>query len=1784
MIKKISETWLPEGVTLESATVNATDMDERSISATVTVPEGKLVYEREWEVEFRGERYVMPLREPGATVDAEAGGTTVDVTFEHWAIRELKRWMFFTVQARSELPDKYESSVELNLRDFCDLLGVVLKFYYGDTIYVDLADGAGDGKAVKVDISYSYIWDVIKGLYDAYGVRWELACTGLGSAWPHGRYALRVGYDGGRVDHVFECGFAGGLLKIERQMQSDEIRNMLLGRGGTQNLPRYYYKESPDEGQWHGDPDWVEELKNIHFDRLRGATFRSYVQGWKAAHKADYPGYEALYEEQAYAPWAYKKGYTDAKFDPVEYVADEIVADSAARQVQLTPTFSPWVKKDSSIDRYGPLLGAVESDDDIYPSIQGSGMDIVVGVEQIKSDDVEESTAADAVLTKLGPVKATAQNVKPRGMATVVLYGAKPFRVARGRHANLTVNLSLQKVTENGEMSDTLLLQSMLGPYTVTVENVNTGKTVSASGIPEGTWRWRVQVQVNNTSDRTLSITVGDPAPQLTDADVSNTGWKNTFDVWVKDIWGSSRKDGESNSQYAERVWRPILGDREGNTARMMFTSGMLLHEDYEFTIVSIPEYDASRSYMDADGVRHQSCWRIRLAKSDAELEATGLYVPSTQKQGKAGDTFVFIGIEMPHEYVLWAERRLEDNKKDILREKKDGSTQLVVTTDRVRLSNSGEAGALIDELWPGRSLRVADSRLLPGVYETLYLQSMTWTFRTPSPDDAALNPDVEIVLSDKYETTMNAVGMIQGEIDTLHQRMGSYADLEKTIMAVCDKLYLRKDGVADRSISPTQFHTLLTSGDFRSGISGGAGWGFYKDANGNWVLETDNVNVRQEMQVNTLVINQALGRGGMEIDSAAAMEVSMVEDTELGYVCHFDQKDGSVANLFRPGDVAYCNRWTPENGELKFYKRKVIATDVDSITLTKGYDPEVLPDGTIDTGVNGSGIPAEKDCIIHYGNYGNARRQFVKVRDVVGGGYERYIEGLDSVNAKGREYYFVGRQEGQYNDRPRFYLGDENGYIEWQDGEMNIMGRLNIKSPVGDGSQTLGGLISDMKSAGFVLRLSNEMAGVLCDADGNVTGPMPKCKATVYNGTRPATGVSRYSAVGTGVSAMIWTTGELVLFGMTEDKASVEVTATVDGVTLTASMNLYKVRAGANGESAVVYSLEPNVGNVTRSMSGAMSAEKVNCTVYKTSGDTGMSPSNDHTLTYERLPDGAKGTLSRSGGVSADVPLLADTTAVVFELKSGNIVLDRQRVPVLSDAGDLEVGGRNLLRDTTFETKGQWEFHPEASIDPSVKYMGHNSVKLDVRGYSDYSYRRIYQYITTAAVHAGDVMTLSLYALTDNTATADKDILMAISCYDIRGEQLKSESISVLPKDNGVWEKKVLRRVIPSGTMLVRVTITAEQNGRVWINSPKLEFGNVATDWSPAPEDVDARFEMYDYLRNALKESTTISGGLIQSSVLLLGYTTLYGFEVQCGMNGLTRGGRTVASWWGGDMVDLAVYPSVSGAATALVRMDGTAYFCNNVIRLEGDYMMVGENVRLGREGLSMLNDSGRKFVLSNESIGEFNPAEVNNRIALSRTSLQMGYIRTSVEENTGTVVVGSLSTTDEIVSGVKTGDMLHLTVALRLAADFGATNETSCYTRVRFSLLDKNGVRVKTSETALSFISDIQLVAEADMGTILKTEGSYRLKVEILGASNISDAEAVDATAYCWLEGYVERGVSDMMMIGNDGVALSWNKTKLFMNESGIYMISGNHAMRITAAGIERNSNGGSGTWTPM
>lgn len=1003
MIDKIKEINLPSYATLDSATVNVNAMGEKTITTTMKI-DGSIVPDfigtdgRDWELEFKGEKYILPIREPQASKGNDSLLSSIDLTFYHWAIYQLKRCYFVelsSVESGTAIADKYKASLAMDLAHFAVALGNVCKYYFGAAIEVDLnssPDSPYSTELSYIDIDYTYVWDVLQKLYEIYNVRWELFYNAQKDA-----YIIRIGYPSTELTHEFEYGYNGGLLKFERQVQSDEIRNIILGRGGEKNLPKLYFKDyekyAPSEkettnGNFSPDPDACPELKNIYFDALRDSNFRKYIQGWNAQH-----GYGGASYKSGQG-WAYEKGYTDVTFAPVEYVKDDV-----------------------SIAKYGELWGALDAEDDIYPSIQNvtvdpyGRIDEVVAVSEIVTDDMDK-LAADAV---------TEANL-PEASITKTHYTGAPLSATFGFRDDLVIPEGMTgSITFAPYIKNTGNSAMVLTSSEITIWNDAHQTGVSPVAIPPGRYKYHFTLNYENhsTVDKP-KFTLGVNNVVLTYGQTEADAWKPTFDIWVKNIWGTTKETNETADAYRDRVWTPILGDREGDEAAVIFSDGFLaFSQDYEFKIRTVA-YDASKSF---NGVNSE--WKITLIKSDAELDATGLYIPNATTGGNAvaGNHFFFIGIDMPFDYVKWAENKLTEYKTtEGLSKNSEIQPSWVITLDKVRIHTGDDD--LVNQFVVGAIINIKDKRFTKGKILKLYISSITYTW-----DTETIIPNVEIVLSDEIIAIKSTTEKLQGDVNIIKQ---SYLSVDQVYQAVNDavgKTFLRKTGVADTSYSPTKFAAIVTSAKFQQGGIAGTGWGFYEGIGEKSTLEIDKLVVRNELEVNTLIVNQVTAVGGKQILSAANMLCSNVVLLDDGqYQCFFDQKQGSVGNLFRVGDVVMGQVWDEQNTQLRYYRRTVTATTENSITITSAG--------------SGDGAPQAGDVLVQFGNDVDSSRQFAIITDVIGGGYTQMFSGLSSVYSKGKEYYYAGMQ----NNGERVFIGDKDiNYIEYVDGKLTIKADVQL-------------------------------------------------------------------------------------------------------------------------------------------------------------------------------------------------------------------------------------------------------------------------------------------------------------------------------------------------------------------------------------------------------------------------------------------------------------------------------------------------------------------------------------------------------------------------------------------------------------------------------------------------------------------------------------------------------------------------------------------------------------------
>ena len=88
-----------------------------------------------------------------------------------------------------------------------------------------------------------------------------------------------------------------------------------------------------------------------------------------------------------------------------------------------------------------------------------------------------------------------------------------------------------------------------------------------------------------------------------------------------------------------------------------------------------------------------------------------------------------------------------------------------------------------------------------------------------------------------------------------------------------------------------------------------------------------------------------------------------------------------------------------------------------------------------------------------------------------------------------------------------------------------------------------------------------------------------------------------------------------------------------------------------------------------------------------------------------------------------------------------------------------------------------------------------------------------------------------------------------------------------------------------------------------------------------------------YKYIKDALGQTTDIDGGLVMTTLLALRDAE---GNVQSGINGAidpNRGKKSIATWWGGQMVDKDYNSGNLTPATSLIRFDGSGYLANGAI-----------------------------------------------------------------------------------------------------------------------------------------------------------------------------------------------------------------------------------------------------------
>ena len=1044
--------------------INDADMGESTITATVKFDQ-VMQFHPDWYVLLNGEKYKLGITEPSGKRSTTRINVEYTLTF-HSSREDLKRYTFMDfVEYGSGNPQPSQHTFSLQactLGQLANRFNINLQYYLGSLWTMELSKDADPSVVADLSFDKASLWDVLTELYKDYGVRWTIRSN-------EGYMTILVGKDATELQTIFEYGIGNGLISVERTNPTERIVTRLRGKGSEKNLPANYFHAATSAFPI-ADPDTNSILQGIFYNRLYPKCYRDYVRGYNSG------------EEDVEETWAYHQG-----------VADKI----AGKPMNIVD----FAKSDKE-GLWGISYGAVEDNDEIYPTLQGATrngveLDKVLAVSPIYVDAPDDGAAAQQ-FTQVNGAKGSFQgrdisisvNGRDGGISSVL--GISNAKSATADSETFTLETAINTVRAKFLVTPTKFADyyanavDVIDPesptLTTVVEmaannwnfverlqliNATTGDVVRtwsgnnqdffdvvADDIPAGTYKFRSYIQWYKTTGTTTDYLLYTIDWQLYGCEYasyqnasSKKTFSETFDIWIGNVWNTSKQASESDEAYACRVWTPLVSKEE---MTVMFSDGLLAGEDYEFPIVGLVNDSDNLAEIIKKAIHYDtsitgSHWRLTLRKSDAEFEASGKYLPNSVINVLSGNHFFFINIQMPYDpYIYDAERRQQEYLEDQLSLLDVEQPTFAVVPSSVFMASLDE----VDNVVPGNKIRLRDAALIGSSYTTAYIQSISKKYT-----ENKINPDWSLVVSDQILVNGNPITLIEGKVDALSKQMYSSKQAIKDATEAFAQFYLRKDGLPDASFSATDFRAPVTFRDritdynFRQGDFGGYGFGVYTDPDGNRVVEADVLVGRTALRVNELIVNQVEYVGGQKIYSAAAMTVSKVESTATIWRCYFDNKQGTVRNMFLAGDLAFCQRFNgTEEGGYTTYWAKVTAIGSDYIELSK-----------TDLMSAGSGSPAVGDNIIQLGNASDQDRQSAIILSSYGANSPsiRLYYGITDYTLANKDIF--GVEYDSTNHIPYFYNygsmrlgareGEDGGYITYdhKTKQLNINAIVNF-------------------------------------------------------------------------------------------------------------------------------------------------------------------------------------------------------------------------------------------------------------------------------------------------------------------------------------------------------------------------------------------------------------------------------------------------------------------------------------------------------------------------------------------------------------------------------------------------------------------------------------------------------------------------------------------------------------------------------------------------------------------
>lgn len=889
---------------------------------------------------------------------------------------------------------------------------------------------------------------------------------------------------------------------------------------------------------------------------------------------------------------------------------------------------------------------------------------------------------------------------------------------------------------------------------------------------------------------------------------------------------------------------------------------------------------------------RTHSVW-IALKK---DINTFGVVMPNAThnyKPRRGDDTFVILHIELPQAYITAAEYRLMQELIKYMKLNNDEKFNFSIAFSRIFFAENPDVLALLNE---NSRLQIEYNKER---YE-LYVSSFSYKMKSNEP-----LPEITVELSDTLTISQNA---LQTSIDKIKQDiMQSVGSIDWLKLGLA--YFLRKDQ-KDRTRHRLASDEGFEIGNFVSGVSGA--FMFIDKQTLKSVLEIDKLYVRVKAYFEQLEIVNVNSIGGKQIISpAGGIHITKVEDGENAvdeagneyynewpyFRCYFTaEQDGeSVGNRWHIGDLAYCKAFnlntTSTGSGSRYYWRKVVNIGVDYIDLSR-------TDCDVD-----SDIPVAGDVVCQRGNADDVDRQnFIEFSSVDAFSPNiTLFQGVNDYSIVDKEIVSFGvdktSNKAFMNVYGDMYVGnrDQSSFIRYTpERGVEINGTLRVGTKLGD--DDLETLIKNAHKEDYDL-LKEFIDKMFGDIQDQIDGVIE----TWFYDPDPTL---------TNAPAVDWTTDELknnhlgdlyysgkgraYRFQLNSDTGEYYWNEIVDTDIIRALENAKKAQDTADGKRRI-FTQQPTINDA-----------------YDV-GDLWVN------VTYGDLykNDILRAKQSKAVGEPFDIAHWQLASKYTDDTVANEALEAAKKAQGSADELQKTVSSMRDFTDEAFRDGiiDQTEFQSFETYFNQI-----NSVIAQVQS----SYTEVYN-----------------NSMIDSTV-AKTNLKLGYDAFISAANALKSSVEAAIADKKTTTEEKadVDLKYSTFNTKYGDYTTYLNQAIKYIQDLINSKIDSTITDLGT-----------YAYLKEALQErETQFAGGLIQSTTLALGQTTAEGFQIMAGTNGKVgdRGGKTIASWFGGGMNDLFDYydseteefnvPAGVRCATGLDRMDGTGYRANGKFWWDND------------------------------------------------------------------------------------------------------------------------------------------------------------------------------------------------------------------------------------------------------